>query len=108
MMRYVSMKAILNKWTKELLADLEDDIAGWSVAIVGNVRSAWLDAEGEITRSEVEAFQTSEKSLASALMSAWYDRDIVLWRYMRLIPVSKTKLAFAPFHGLPTYMGRKI
>ena len=98
------MKQVLDKWCKELL-DNPDDILGWTVCIVGTVRSAWLDSSGEITRHENEACRCFCKERASQFMNEWFDKERDLWRYMRLVPISRTKMAFAPYNGLPLCKG---
>ena len=100
------MKSSLEDWTQRLLEDNPKDICGWAVCIVGTVRSAWLNVDGDVTRRENEAARFITRGDASILMNGWFNRDRTLWKYMRLIPVSETQLTFYPFNGLPTHNGK--
>ena len=80
------MKEAVDNWVRDVLED-DCGIVGWAVCIVGSKRSAWLDADGRITRDEREACKHVSKDDASKQMNEWFHENSELWRYMRLVPV---------------------
>jgi len=93
------MEEAIRNHTISCLAD-PDSIAGFAVAIVGTKRSAYVvDVEHpEQPDYKEEAAVVLDRTGASRLMSSLYDADRNLWKFSRLVPVSKKD-------GLPTKNG---
>jgi len=93
------MEEAIQNHTVSCLADL-DSIAGFAVAIVGTKRSAYVVAAEHPEQPDYneEAALVLDRTAASQLMSSLYDTDRNLWKFARLVPVSKKD-------GLPTVNG---